>query len=500
MVKPGRSAPDTTCVSQMRSRLPVAGVLVRAGLIPALFLTGTGMHMVMFGPVVHVGLVVGAGALAVTASVAMSIIAARRNDGRAVWIGMAFSVLATLLLIHGLATPGIILPANGIVSVTGAVNLPICGAILAASALPMLRRPRRVGLLLGAQFAVVGAVAVVGAIALFVAPPLAATPNPSRVTANLIFVVGVAPLALLAWRAARTYLLTRRRSDLIVAEGVVWLIAAQFGLLNYGMMDAAWWTAHCLEFVGIGMVGIPVALDLRHAVASRPLVGDLRAGDLVEHEEAFLGGRVRAILVRLGEKDPSTEGHTRRVATLAVAIGERLGLTDGRLRQLALGGLLHDVGKLSVPNEILNKPGRLTDEEFAEIRRHPGAGRALLAELGGFPPLVLDLVESHHERLDGSGYPNRIPAGELDVAVRILTVADVYDALTADRVYRDAWPAERALALLQDEVGSAFDPECVAALRALVDVERPEPARPIEVVEPVAFLGQAAPRFGEAAA
>ncbi len=486
----------------MRSRLPVVGALVRAGFIPALLLTGTGMHMVMFGPVVHVGLVDAAGALAVTASVAMSVIAARRNDGRAVWIGMAFSVLATLLLIHGLATPGIILPANGLVASTGALNLPLCGAILAASGLPVLRRPRRVRLLLGVQFAVVGGLAVAGAVALFFSTPVPVVPGLSTLAANVIFVVGTAPLGLLAWRAARTYLLTRRRSDLIVAEGVVWLITAQFGLLNFTMMNAAWWTAHCLEFAGIGMVGIPVALDLRHAVASRPLVGDLRAGDLVEHEEAFLGGRVRAILVRLGEKDPSTEGHTRRVATLAVAIGERLGLTGGRLRQLALGGLLHDVGKLSVPNEILNKAGRLTDEEFAEIRRHPGAGRALLAELGGFPPLVLDLVESHHERLDGGGYPNRVPAGELDLAIRILTVADVYDALTADRVYRDAWPAERALALLEDEIGSAFDPDCVAALRGLVDVEQPAPALAVEVVEhdPVPFLGQPAPRYGEAAA
>jgi HD-GYP domain-containing protein (c-di-GMP phosphodiesterase class II) len=307
---------------------------------------------------------------------------------------------------------------------------------------------------------------------------------------------------LLAWRAGRTYLLTRRISDLIVVEGVVWLIGAQFGLLNFAMMDGAWWAAHVLEVAGIGMVAIPVALDLRHAVASRPLVGDLRAADLVEHEEAFLGGRVRALLVRLGEKDPSTEGHTRRVATLAVAIGERLDFAQSHLRQLALGGLLHDVGKLSVPNEILNKPGRLTDEEFDEIRRHPGAGRELLTELGGFSPLVLDLVESHHERLDGCGYPNRVPAGELDLAVRILTVADVYDALTADRVYREAWPAERALALLEEETGAAFDPTCVAALRTIVASEQPElsPVQPVREPAPVPVRTLPGPVFGEAAA
>ena len=234
------------------------------------------------------------------------------------------------------------------------------------------------------------------------------------------------------------------------------------------MMDLAGWSAHCLEFAGLALVGIPAALDLRHGVASRPLVGDLRAAHLVEHEEAFLGARVRALMLRLAAKDPSTEGHTRRVATLAVEIGERLGLPESRLRLLALGGLLHDMGKLSVPDHILNKPGALTDEEFAVIKRHPVWGRELLVELGGFPPLVLALVESHHERVDGGGYPNGAAALELELEVRVLTVADVFDALTADRVYRAAWPAERALALLDEGVGTAFDGACVAALRELV--------------------------------
>lgn len=490
-------------MGRLRHRLPVLGVLARAGLAPVLLLVASAMHnMVMFGPVVHMVVVGAAGALAGAASVVMSIVATRRNDGRAVWLGMAFSVMATVLIIHALATPGVILPNNGLVQVAGALNLPIGGTILAASALPLLRRPRRVWLLLVVQFAVVGVLAAVGAALLAFSGAVAVVPKPSSVIANLIFAAGAIPLTVLAWRAARTCLLTRRPLDVVAAQGVVCLIGAQYGLLNFGMMDCAWWAAHLLEVGGIGMVGIPAALDLRHAVASRPLVGDLRAGELVEHEEAFLGGRVRAILIRLGEKDPSTEGHTRRVATLAVALGEQLGLPEGRLRQLALGGLLHDVGKLSVPNAILNKPGKLTDAEFAEIRRHPGAGRELLTELGGFPPLVLELVESHHERLDGRGYPNGVCAGELDLAVRILTVADVYDALTADRVYREAWPAERALALLEDETGTAFDPSCVAALRTVVADAQPEPhpAAPVLEHRPAPAHGRPASAYREAAA
>jgi len=470
---------------RMRSRLPVARVLVAAGILPALLLTVAGTHMVMFIPAVHIIVVGTAGLAAAAAAAAMSIIGARRNDGRAVWTGMAFSVIATMLLIHALATPGAFLGANGVVQIAGALNLPISGAILAASALPALRRPRDVKVLLRVQAVVVLLLASAGAVALVFARELPVVPTPSTPAANLIFVAGAIPLMLLAWRAARTYLLTRRHADLVVCVGVVWLIGAQYGLLDFTPMEAAWWAAHALELMGITMVGFPVALDLRHAVGSRPLVGSLRAADLVEHEEAFLGGRVRALLVRLAEKDPSTEGHTRRVATLAVALGERLGLPESRLRQLALGGLLHDIGKLSVADEILTKPAQLTDEEFAEIRRHPRAGRELLTELGGFSPLVLDLVESHHERLDAAGYPNRIPASELDLEVRILTVADVYDALTADRVYRKAWSVDRALALLDHDTGQAFDPDCVTALRPLVSPQQHELPAPAPAPGPV---------------
>lgn len=460
-------------MTQIRTRLPVGVVLLLGAVGPTLLIAVTGAGMFMVAPWLHIAVVGVAGFLAVVASVAMSAIAVRRNDVQALWLGMGFSMIAILLFVHALATPGIILPMNGLVQVAGTLNLPIGGALLAASGISLLRRPRLMKLLFGLQLAVLGELALAATLIFVTKPSIPVVPAPSSLAANVIFALGAAPLTLLAWRAARTFLLTRRRADLTVATGVVWLIGAQYGLLHFGMMQAGFWAAHILEVGGVGMVGVPAALDLRHAVGSRPLAGDLRASDLVEHEATFLGGRVRAILVLLGDKDPSTEGHTRRVALLAVAIGERLGLPEGRLRQLALGGLLHDVGKLSVPNAILNKPGRLTDEEYAEIRRHPGAGRQLLSELGGFSKLVLDLVESHHERLDGDGYPNRVTAAELDIAVRILTVADVYDALTADRVYREAWSSERALALLDDEAGLAFDPGCVAALRQVVAAELP---------------------------
>src|SRR5205814_10515087 len=158
----------------------------------------------------------------------------------------------------------------------------------------------------------------------------------------------------------------------------------------------------------------------------------------------------------------------RRVAMRAVQVAEELGLAPGGLRELAIGGLLHDIGKLSIPERILQKPAALDDEEFAVIKLHPGRGVKLLRELGGFGPAIHDLVHSHHERLDGKGYPRGLSECDLSLDTRILTVCDVYDALVSPRVYRDAWSHEDALALLHKESGTAFDDRCAAALeRAL---------------------------------
>jgi putative nucleotidyltransferase with HDIG domain len=200
---------------------------------------------------------------------------------------------------------------------------------------------------------------------------------------------------------------------------------------------------------------------------SRPLAGDLSGVELVCQEEAYLGTHVRSLMIALAEKDDSTEGHTRRVAELAVQVGERLGLAPHRLRLLAIGGLLHDIGKLQIPDSILKKPGPLTDDEYEVVKHHPQWGDQLAGELG-LPVRVRQLIRHHHERLDGSGYPDRKVSEQLDLDVRILAVCDVYDALISKRVYRDAWTPYQALRTLRAEEGTGFDGRCVAALERLV--------------------------------
>ena len=467
--------------------LPVLGLVITAGAIPVVALREFGRTMVMIPMTAHFAVVAVAGAAAFAAAVALTVAGVRRGDGRAVIVGAAFSGMASMLVVHALATPTVLIGANGLVQLAGAANLPAGAAVLTLSAVPALRRPASVVPLVVVQCVLLLAIATIAVVGLVDPAAIPVLPGPGGRPAEAVIALGLLAFGVLAYRAGRTFLLTRRRGDLGVVVGVVWLACALAGLLTYGYMDVGFWIAHGLEVGGLVLVGLPVALDLRRGAQSYPLAGDLSAVRLVAEEEAFLGPRVRALLVRLAEKDDYTEAHTRAVSLLAVQIGERLGLSPTRLRNLALGALLHDMGKLAVPDAILQKPGPLTDEEFAVIRKHPTWGDELLAELGGFSAEVHKLVLNHHERLDGKGYPNRLTSDELDLETRILTVCDVYDALVSKRVYRDAWPQERALALLHEESGTAFDPVCVAALEAvLAGAAEPEPvAAPLPRLRPV---------------
>ena len=424
----------------------------------------------------HFALVATGALVAAIASVGLTVAGARANDGRTVLLGAAFSTMTALLMIHGLATPGIIVGQNGVIALAGAASLPAGGAVLALTALPAMRRPLR--LRPGARDpgrARRRDPAARRASASPSPPPCPSVPAAGSAPALVLLVFGLAFYALLALRAVRTYTLTHRTTDLLVFVGCVWLGWALVPQLVMGYGTLAFYFGHAMELLGIVLVGIPAALDLRQGGASRPLVGDLTATELVGAEEAFLGPRVRALMLDLAEKDRSTEEHTRRVATLACAVGEELELPPATLRHLAIGGLLHDMGKLRVARAILCKPGSLTDEEFAAIKCHPEDGARLLADLGGFDREVLELVLDHHERLDGGGYPRGLHGGQIALATRVLTVCDVYDALVSHRVYRPAWSQERALGLLREESGTAFDPACVAALERVLerDVGRP---------------------------
>lgn len=460
----------------MRGRqLSLLAFAAAVACVPAALLHFVGRDKVFLDGWIHfAGVALGAG-VATAAAVVLTVAGVRLRDGHAVLVGSAFTIMAALLCLHGLSSPGVIVEMNGVVSFTGGATLPVGGAILALSAIPILRRPAAIVPLMWLLAAGVVFIFALGIAALLEPRLVPGVPEPRSPLAWAVLVVGMAFYAVLFWRALRTFRLTRRKTDLLVAVGIVWLAAALPAALLLDYWNVGWWLGHGFEIAGIAAVGIPVALDLRRGTArSRPLLGDLKGADLVAEEEAFLGSHVRALLNALADKDDYTEEHTRRVALRAVQLGDELGLAPERLRNLAVGGLLHDIGKLSIPDEILKKPGVLTATEFELVEEHPERGRRLLRELGGFDERVLRLVRDHHERLDGSGYPNGAKGDELDIDTRILMICDVYDALLSRRVYRAAWSHEQAVALLRAGAGTVFDPKCVETLDRVLARERSE--------------------------
>jgi putative nucleotidyltransferase with HDIG domain len=156
-------------------------------------------------------------------------------------------------------------------------------------------------------------------------------------------------------------------------------------------------------------------------------------------------------------KDQYTKGHSDRVAALALLLAKELGMQTHMLKTIVAASLLHDIGKIEIEDQILKKAGRLTREEFVSIRRHPGMGVEMLRGKE-FPWDIKPLILHHHEKTDGSGYPLGLKGEDIPLGARIICIADVFDALTSDRVYRSAYDTEKALEIMQDESGSTFDP------------------------------------------
>ncbi len=179
-------------------------------------------------------------------------------------------------------------------------------------------------------------------------------------------------------------------------------------------------------------------------------------------QELFLQG-VQMLARALEAKDAYTRGHSIRVSRYAVATAARLGFDGGTLDGIRLGGELHDIGKIGTREEVLHKPGGLTDEEFHQITEHPLLGEMMLAPLAHESPDVLRIVRSHHERLDGQGFPDGLRGEKIPIEARIVAVADAFDAMTTRRPYRESRPPEEAMAELRRVAGTQLDPRAVEA-------------------------------------
>lgn len=178
-------------------------------------------------------------------------------------------------------------------------------------------------------------------------------------------------------------------------------------------------------------------------------------------------------LARIKHRDEYTAEHCLRVALYAIALGKELGMLPLELEELGMCGILHDVGKIKVPDEILNKPGRLTDEEFLIMQAHTTYGWQLLMANREVPPAAVDVAYTHHERMDGLGYPRKLPAQRIPFKAKIIAVVDAYDAITSDRAYSEGRSSLEALRILFEAKGTQFDETVVLAFIQLIGVYPP---------------------------
>jgi putative nucleotidyltransferase with HDIG domain len=190
---------------------------------------------------------------------------------------------------------------------------------------------------------------------------------------------------------------------------------------------------------------------------ARQVAAALEKDTLLEQLQTAVSGSIRALAYAIEAKDPYTRGHSDRVTHYAVLTAVKLGMPPPEVENLKQAAILHDIGKIGVPGDVLHKPGKLDDLEYRIIQRHPEIGIGIVRQIGAMDA-TLPIIQAHHERHDGSGYPNKIKGAEIPLGARIIAVADAYDAMTSDRPYRRGMEVEAATAEIDRCIGTQFDP------------------------------------------
>jgi putative two-component system response regulator len=242
--------------------------------------------------------------------------------------------------------------------------------------------------------------------------------------------------------------------------------ATRMAALNAGAIDFLTKPVNPLEFQA-RLRNLAALVDARNKLADKAewLKTEVKKAlaELREREEEI----IERLTIAASYKDAETASHIRRVGAYSGAIARALNLSDVYCSDIALASPMHDVGKVAIPDAILLKAGKLTEQEFAEMQQHTTVGCEILrASKSSLLQLAAEIAGSHHERWDGQGYPARLSGNQIPLSGRIVALADVFDALTTERPYKEAWSVEKAIAHIVEKSGSQFDPRCVEAFRS----------------------------------
>jgi HD-GYP domain-containing protein (c-di-GMP phosphodiesterase class II) len=398
---------------------------------------------------------VAAGICVIGATIVMAI-ADRRDMAEVGLLGSALMAASVMPLIHALVTPGVLYDNTEAFDAAAFLSLPI--AVLVAA--PLLRPRSRFGRWAARHWrdwtllAMVGVFAL-GSVLVFV-PNQISVPGPSDPLTIVVAVAMMLALGSLSLRQLRFYELGRQPSNLIASASIGLLSVTALLPMSPEPYSPGFWWLHLAGALGVLGACVGLAVSNRMSRSAQDVLAPLLVRDPLAAFELGLSPVVHAFVSDLEIKDQMTRDHVVRTGELAMRVGERFRMSAHDLRQLGLAAMLHDVGKVEVPDEILQKPGRLTVDEYEVVKLHSIDGERMLEAEPGLAAAA-PIVRSHHERIDGTGYPDGLVGREIPLAARIIAVCDALDAMTHDRQYRRAMPVKMASAILREHAGSQWD-------------------------------------------
>lgn len=415
--------------------------------------------------------IVSAACIGAAATCAVLILSARSmRETRILFLALCFFSLGMIFGVHGLTTPGEIYEgpsaalqrspwlstlAAGFFATMSVVSLP------AMSERVRLRLPQ---LIFGLSF---GAIYLYFMVSLALPDWLADFPTQREWFQHTLTAAAVSLLLFAAWRYYQSYRFTRLPAQLAVVTGLVFLAQAQISIDFGNFWHFSWWLYHALFLAAFLAVLAGWGWEFYRARSVSAIAEAIAMRDALTQLNRGRANELVTLADQIENHDLETFRHVDRVAAFAYAIGQQKGFGPAKLRDLVLAAQMHDIGKIGLPQHILQKPGALTGEEWDRIKQHPAHGMEIISRVKAIQHLAT-VIRHHHERYDGSGYPDGIAGDDIPLEARIISVADTFDALTSERPYRPAMSLDEARAELQKVAGSQLDPDCVQTLLTLL--------------------------------
>lgn len=410
------------------------------------------------------GVLFGAVSLAAVLGIAATTVTVARADRRELaefgLLGTALMAAAIMPLVRGLVTPGVLYTDTEAFHTAAFVTLPV--ALLVAT--PLLSGDSVFGRWAARRWrdwtllSLLG-IFVLGSFMVFM-PDVIVFPGPSSPVTWIVALAMMLGVGMLARRQLRFYQLGRRGANLVAALALSAVACSALLPVVATPFSVGFWWLHAVGLIGVMSASLALTITKGLSTSTQEILAPVLSRDPLAAFELGLSPIVHRFVAELERKDKRSRDHTVRTGELAIRVGERMRLGGTELRELGLAAMLHDIGKGRVDLDILNKPGRFTPEEYEAIKLHTIYGEEMLA---AEPTLAgtAGIVRSHHERIDGQGYPDGLAGTEIPLASRIIAACDALEAMTHDRPHRSAMPLGMAVAVLREHAGTQWDANVV---------------------------------------